>query len=255
MCGRYVLKANTQKLAETFQADAGGLPSEIEAYNVAPGSFMPIVTLSSNGQHQHGRNQVPRTPTQSNPHDRTLTLSRWGLVPYWAKDEKRAYSMINARSESLVEKPSFREAFYQRRCIVPANGFYEWKATGGTGRKTADANTGKQPYYIHPYSDSWMAMAGLYERWRSPDGTTLQTFTIITTPATSQLEPLHDRMPALLTPAEVEIWMDPLAKEPDRLLKVLHPFRAESLLIDAVSKEVNNSRNQGAHLIQPSTLF
>lgn len=234
MCGRYVLKANTQKLAETFQADPGNLPPEIEAYNVAPGSYMPVVLEKSEP-----------------PTSRGLVLYRWGLVPHWAKDEKMAYSMINARSETLIEKPSFRDAFYKRRCVVPANGFYEWKATGNNRRD----GTGKQPYYIHTLSESWMAMAGLCEQWLAPDGTKLQTFTIITTSATSQLAQLHDRMPALLTPEEIDIWLDPSVKDPAALLEVLHPFQAESLHFDAVSTEVNNSRNQGAHLIQPSTLF
>lgn len=221
MCGRYVLKAAIKELTEKYGAVPDGFFAFEPVYNVAPTLNMPVISRPEN--------------------ETKISLYRWGLIPSWAKDARTGYSMINARSESLTEKKSYTRPFRNQRCIVPANGFYEWKTVNGK----------KIPYYITLSDPRLMSFAGLYEHWKDPEGKTVSSFTIITTPAADAMEPLHDRMPALLLEEEINDWLNPANSDTGQLQDLLHPYPSDDIKFMQVSAEVNNVRNQGASLIDP----
>jgi putative SOS response-associated peptidase YedK len=170
MCGRFVLYSDQFSLAQRFEVEA--LPELHPRYNVAPTQSIPIVREESG--------------------KRRFALARWGLIPHWAKDEKIGYHTINARAETVTSKPAFRNAFKYRRCLIPADGFYEWAVVPGS--KT------KQPWFIALRDREPMAFAGLWERWRSPEGEDLESCSIIVTDANDLMRPIHDRMPVVLAP-------------------------------------------------------
>jgi putative SOS response-associated peptidase YedK len=175
---------------------------------------------------------------------RILAPFKWGLVPAWAK-EATARGMINARSETISEKPSFREAFKKRRCIIPASGFYEWQAARGKG-------TAKQPFYFYLNEREVFGFAGLWEEWLDKTtGELLETCTIITTQANEVLKPVHDRMPVILHREDYEEWLDKNVKDTARLEKVLAPYPADEMISHAVSRSVNVPDNDSAELIVP----
>jgi putative SOS response-associated peptidase YedK len=204
MCGRYTLTS-----FDNLQVELGlAAPPELAAprYNIAPGQMVPVV--------------------QNRP-ERTLTAVRWGLVPYWADDPRIGNRMINARSESVTEKPAFRNALSRRRCLVVADGFYEWQrpalpsgSAAGHGRSTARGET-KIPHYIHRRSGAPFGMAGLWERWKAPDGNWLETCTILTCDANALMAPLHARMPLILDRASYDLWLDPAPLPPEALAPLL----------------------------------
>ncbi|MBX0330431.1 SOS response-associated peptidase [Oscillochloris sp. ZM17-4] len=219
MCGRYTLRASGGQVAEQFGlADA---PQLAPRYNIAPTQLVPVVRAGAEG--------------------RELALLRWGLVPFWAKDLAIGAKMINARSETVAEKPAFRAALRQRRCLILADGFYEWQATPG----------GKQPFYFRVGDGAPFAMAGLWESWRGPDDATVQTCTILTTRANPLLAPLHDRMPVILPPDEYRLWLDPSLREAGPLEHLFDPFPAEDMDAYPVGKDVNRVANDSAALIAP----
>jgi putative SOS response-associated peptidase YedK len=193
------------------------------SYNVAPTDFQPIVRLDRDGQ-------------------RELTVMRWGLVPCWAKDLKIAFSTINAKSETVTTSPTFREAMKRRRCLVPAEWFYEWQKTGA---KT------KQPYAIALRDDSPFAFAGLWERWKDKaKDQVLETYTLLTTDPNELLEPIHNRMPVILSPKDYQRWLEP--GEPTHLpTDLLKPYPAEEMKVWKVGNAVGNVRNNGPELILP----
>ena len=162
MCGRFVLEISLDQLMKVYRLSS--IPNLSPRYNIAPSQQIAVVR-------------------QQNGSDRELTLMQWGLVPSWSKDRAIGYKMINARSETVHEKPSFKQAFHARRCIIPASGFYEWEKSGGE----------KNPHYIHFRDGKVMSLAGLWERWTSPDGEELHTCTILTTTANGLINTLHDR--------------------------------------------------------------
>ena len=221
MCGRYVLKSSLQQLKEKYGAVPEGTYSLDANYNVAPSTDMPVVVQKENR--------------------RILDRYRWGLIPFWAKEENTGYSMINARSESLSSKKSFSKPFASRRCVVPANGFYEWMRSGGE----------KVPHYITQKSSDIMNFAGLYETWKSGEGKTVQSFTIITTAANNTVSELHDRMPAMLLDNEMAEWLDPSNHDTKALGDLLRPWPEDDIQFHRVGKEVNNARNKGEQLIHP----
>lgn len=221
MCGRYALKETLEHLMSVYGAVPDGFFELNPVYNAAPSFDLPVVIQDD--------------------HERVIGLRRWGLLPGWAKDEKLAYSLINARAETIDRKPSFREAFKKRRCVVPVSGFYEWK-------KTPD---GKVPHYISPTGDAPFSLAGLHEHWTSPEGKAINTFTIITTGANSVMRSLHDRMPAILSGKEVDLWLDPQNRDTAVLQDLLRPAPDDGITFFPVSSEVNSPRNQGAELIEP----
>lgn len=212
MCGRYTIHSSFQVIADLFEVESG--PALVPRYNVAPTQDVPVVRLD---QEQH----------------RELVMMRWGLVPYWAKDPKIGNSLINARSESVSEKPAFRNAFQRRRCLVVADGFFEWKKTGAS----------KQPYWIHLKSGEPFALAGLWEYWKAEDGSkAITSCTIVTTAANEFLYDLHDRMPVILPKESHSAWLDPQNDEPD-LKSLLKPYDGSLMAADPVSSVVNSPRN------------
>jgi len=226
MCGRFSLSVNPKAIAEQFGLEPGAMGMLAPRYNIAPTQPVAVVRLAP------GR----RT--------RQWTHLQWGLVPSWAKDPTIGQRMINARAETLAEKPSFRSALKWRRCLVPASGFYEW-------RKGPD---GKVPYHIHRRDHGPLAFAGLWEHWIGQDGSELETCVIVTTAANEMMTPLHARMPVILPPEEYSLWLDPAVDKPGPLAPLLAPRDWSDMQADAVSTYVNNARNEGPQCIEPSGL-
>lgn len=228
MCGRYVSVRTPQELADVFQADLDVDPLA-PSYNVAPTNDVYAVV-------QDGAGVRP-----------VVRSFRWGLVPSWATDVKVGSRMINARAETLPEKPSFKSLFRGRRLIVPMEGFYEWQAVPGA--------KARQPVYIHRHDGGLLAAAGLWTAWRDktagPDAPWLHTLTVVTTAANTTIGPIHDRMPVFLDSSEWESWLDPDNHDLAELQALLDPAPEALLAIDPVSTEVNNVRNKGPELIAP----
>ncbi|MCH7555450.1 MAG: SOS response-associated peptidase [Proteobacteria bacterium] len=221
MCGRFTLRTPAADLAEIFAVDAR--PNLAARYNIAPGQDILVVRAGS------GEGAA-----------REFAMPRWGLVPHWAKDPARAARMINARAESLAEKPSFRDAYRRRRCLVAADGFYEWrKAPDGT----------RQPYHIRLADGAPFAIAGLWESWSAPGAETLETCALITTEANLTVEPIHHRMPVILPPAAYQCWLD-ARSSPDALDALLRPYAPDDLVALAVASRVNNARHDDAACLE-----
>ena len=224
MCGRFALMTSTEQLAMQFdvpETAVNALPPSVPRYNIAPTQPVAAIRLAENGQ-------------------REFTFFRWGLVPSWAKDLNIGSRMINARSETVAEKPSFRTAFKRRRCLIPADGFYEWQKQG----------SGKQPMFIRPVAERPFALAGLWEVWRDPDGSVLQTCTILTTTPNELMAPIHNRMPVIVEPEDFDLWLNP-EPNPEQGLHLLRPYPAEKMTAYPVSTTVNNPRNDVPDCIQP----
>jgi putative SOS response-associated peptidase YedK len=220
MCGRFALYSDPFALAKRFQAEA---PPELRPrYNVAPTQNIPIVREES-GQ-------------------RRFALARWGLILHWAKDTKIGYHTINARAETVAEKPAFRNAFRHRRCLIPADGFYEWQVMPGSKIK--------QPWFIVLRDREPMAFAGLWERWRSPEGEDLESCSIIVTDANELMRPIHDRMPVILAPADWDAWLEVDAKDAGGLQILLKPYPAQSMAAWPVSTKVNSPRNDSMECLE-----
>lgn len=232
MCGRYVSATPPDQIAAYFGADALGETLVEPNYNVAPTTQVSVV-------------YEPR-PTDDQPESlRTLDLFKWGLIPFWAKDEKIGNRMINARSETAAEKNSFKRSLASRRCIIPADGFYEWK-------KLPDSKT-KLPMYITRNDGAPFAFAGLHDSWRGPerDLDPVRSCTILTTTANDKMADVHDRMPVMLPPSVWDEWLDPANDDVEALARLFVPSPPELISLTPVSTAVNSSRNRGAHLIEP----
>ena len=222
MCGRFTLRTPAHRLAEAFGVDA--LPNLAPRYNIAPTQDVVAIRHADDG--------------------RELTMLRWGLIPGWAKDPAIGARMINARAETVAEKPSFRAAFRQRRCLVAADGFYEW-------RKTAEApKAPKQPYYIRLASGEPFAIAGLWERWRDPAGETVESCTLITTEANPELASIHHRMPVILAPADYDAWLEPHPASAAALHDLLRPYPGAEMVAFPIGRHVNNVRNDDPACIE-----
>ena len=226
MCGRFALRAPANALANLF--DLPEEPVLVPRYNIAPTQPVGLVRLHS------------ATAT------RTWALALWGLIPSWAKDPSMGARMINARSETVSEKPSFRAAFRRRRCLIPAPGFYECQKLGKA----------KQPYFIGMADDQPFALAGLWEYWEGSDGSALESCTILTTTPNELMEPIHNRMPVILEPNDYDQWLgtgrDADRKEQAELQHLLRPFPADKMRAYPISTYVNNPRNEGADCIAPA---
>jgi putative SOS response-associated peptidase YedK len=220
MCGRYTLVTPAKKLAEEFSLDASSvdLPPN---YNVAPTQGVAAV-LSEGGE-------------------RRLEILRWGLIPPWADDPQIGSRMINARAETAPEKPSFRKAFRERRCLIPADGFYEWKRTNGS----------KQPYYIHMKDERSFAFAGLWESWNDNSGPAIRSCTILTTGPNALVAGVHNRMPVILPAGSYDAWLDPEA-ERDELAALLAPYPEDEMEAYPVSRFVNSPSNNDPRCIEPA---
>jgi putative SOS response-associated peptidase YedK len=173
---------------------------------------------------------------------RELSLLRWGLVPSWAKDVKIGASLINARADTIASKPAFRSAFKRRRCLIPADGFFEWKK--GEGKV-------KQPFYIRLKKDYPFAFAGLWEHWEGPNNSAIDSCTIVTTDANDTLRPLHDRMPVILHEGDYDRWLETKTDDPTQLCELLKPYPPEELIAFPISTLVNNARNESPQCIEP----
>lgn len=231
MCGRYATTRTSASLNDAFGAELADSFVELEAdFNMAPTKLAPLVIAR---------------PSDDGPPTRELLTAKWGLVPSWAKDPSIGNRMINARSETVADKPAFKKAFGKRRALVPADGYYEWYAR-------EDPKAKKQPFYITPKDRSVLAMAGLYEFWRDEEAEEwLITYTILTTTAPDDLGHLHDRTPMMLEPDAFDAWLDPSPRSTDELLGLLLPAAPGRLDAWPVSLAVNNVRNNGPELIEP----
>lgn len=227
MCGRFTLRASTSALAEQF----GALAVDIFAprFNVAPSQPVLVVRLHPDAA----------------PPQKELIPVRWGLIPGWARDPAIGNRTINARSETVADKPAFRAAFRRRRCLVPADGFFEWRR-GKT----------KQPFFIEMLDQRPFAMAGLWESWEGSNHSLIESCTILTTIPNALMEPIHDRMPVILPPECYDEWLDPSLSDPESLKHLLVPFDAEQMKACPVSTYVNRPTNEGPECIAPiPTLF
>lgn len=213
MCGRFRLGKGREAIKKYFGAE-----TDVEwepRYNVAPGQNVATVR------------QDASTPV------RHLSLMRWGLIPFWAKEAAIGYKMINARSETIAEKPAFREALKSRRCLIPADGFYEWKKLEKT----------KQPYCFSVGDEGIFAFAGIWDRWKSPEGQIIETCSILTTSANELVRDVHDRMPVILPPEAFDLWLDPGFTNRDGVLELLKPIAASAMKKHPVSTRVNSVKN------------
>ncbi|TDL80210.1 SOS response-associated peptidase [Peribacillus frigoritolerans] len=221
MCGRYTLFAEYADLVDRFQIGAAIEEDEyVYSYNIAP-SHEVLSVINDGTQNRMG-------------------FLKWGLIPPFAKDEKIGYKTINARAETLADKPSFRNAFRKKRCLVLADSFYEWKRQAG----------GKTPMRIKLKTGEPFGMAGLWETWKSPTGKTIYSCTVITTEPNKLMSSIHDRMPVILKPEDEARWLDPSIHDPDDLHPFLKPFDETQMEAFEVSSEVNSPKNNGVHLIR-----
>lgn len=223
MCGRFTQHHLIDEIIERFEV------AEVEyepepRYNIAPTQTVAAIIQN---------------------HERALVGLQWGLIPFWAKDPKIASQLINARAETLAEKPSFKNALSKRRCLIPCDGFYEWKKQKG----------GNQPYYIRRRDGGLFAFAGLWEEWKAPDGEVKQTCTIITTEPNELMATIHHRMPVILKPQHEAEWLDPAAHYAPALTQLLLAYPDGELEMIPVSRAVNSPGHDDPSLIQPTNLF
>ncbi|MCG7407586.1 SOS response-associated peptidase [Paenibacillus sp. ACRRX] len=231
MCGRYTLTITWEELLIYYELEEGpSIPCHQPRYNIAPGQTAPALI--------HDGEKLKAGPL------------RWGLIPSWAKDDKMGWRTINARAETLLEKPAFRQPFQRKRCLIPADSFYEWKlAPDGK----------KQPLRIVPANGGLFSMAGLYDTWRNEQGEKISTFTVVTTTPNRAMEQVHDRMPVILGPEEAVIWLDRSVEEVDKLQRLLKPCPPEWLEMYAVDTKVGSVKNDSPECItaisDPPLLF
>ncbi|MEP6900995.1 MAG: SOS response-associated peptidase [Actinomycetota bacterium] len=224
MCGRFTSKAKPEQIEKEFKV--GKLNPKLfePRFNIAPTQIINAI-LETGGE-------------------RIVSGLKWGLIPAWAKDDSIGSKMINARAETLAEKPSFKNAFRSRRCIIPASGFYEWSKT---------SKGPKQPFYFYLKDKDVFGFAGLWEKWLDKEaGELIETCTIITTEANKVLEPVHDRMPVILKPKDYDQWLDEKEKDTERLQNLLVPYSASEMASHAVSRAVNSPTSDSPELIENS---
>jgi putative SOS response-associated peptidase YedK len=222
MCGRFVL-GDTDAIYLRYKIIVSeDIKKEIKPrYNIAPSQYVPIIY-------------------QDKKQENKIEMMRWGLVPFWAKDPKIGFKMINARADTVAKKPSFKNLLKSKRCIVPSTGFYEWKKTV----------KGKIPYYIGLENNEIFALAGLYDIWKDTEGKEHKTFTIITTEPNNILSSIHIRMPVILQQKFEDLWLDNTAQDTISIIQILKPFSDDNMKAYIVSKEVNNPRNDKPQLIE-----
>ena len=221
MCGRFTLTHPDQDLA--LQFDLPEIPDLQPRYNIAPTQPVAAVRVA------------PESAV------RELALLHWGLIPFWAKDPKIGSRMINARSETAAEKPAFRAAFRRRRCLVVADGFYEWQKLNG----------GKQPFYIRLHDGKPFAFAGLWEHWEGPDGAVIESCTLLTTEPNDVIRPLHNRMPVILQARDYDLWLDAEVQQAEQLQPLLGPYLPGDMEAYPVSRWVNSPPNDDPRCIEP----
>jgi putative SOS response-associated peptidase YedK len=219
MCGRFALYTDPIALAKKFQTE--NLLDLLPSYNVAPSQTIPII-----------RNEEGR---------RLFAMARWGLIPSWAKDSKIGYNTINARADTVAEKPSFRSAFQHRRCLIPADGYFEWQEIAG--------NKTKQPWCISLKSQEPMALAGLWEHWQGSDGSEIESCTIVVTAGNELMQPIHDRMPVIIPSENWDAWLDNANTNKQGLQTLLAQYPADEMRAWQVSTQVNSPRHNDKNCI------
>ncbi len=218
MCGRFTLLTSPEELSQQFGLSE--IPDLSPRYNIAPTQQVAAVRTAEKGQ-------------------RELVLLRWGLIPSWADSPAIGVRLLNARAETVADKPSFRSALKQRRCLIPADGFFEWQSVQGR----------KRPYYFREKAGRPLAFAGLWEHWER-GGQAIHSCTIITTEANAVVKSLHDRMPVILLPDAYALWLDRTVQRPEQLVPLLRPFPAEEMIVYPVSLRVNSPRNDDSGCVQ-----
>jgi putative SOS response-associated peptidase YedK len=227
MCGRARLSSDVSEIKIRFAIPpTRPTPNLAPSWNIAPTDPLPVVGFNPKDQ------------------ERALNVMRWGLVPFWAKDIKVGFANINAKAEGIENKPAFREAFRQRRCLVPVDNFYEWKKTG----------TGKQPYAIALADRQIVALAGLWETWRSPAGEWIRSFAMVTTEPNELCAELHNRMPVVLAPEAWPVWLGEEPADVPELKALLVPYPSEDMVAWPVNTRVGNVKNNDASLVEPVVL-
>jgi putative SOS response-associated peptidase YedK len=221
MCGRFTQFHSAKAIAKAFQLSE--VPELAPHYNIAPTQTIAVVLQPA-----------PKS-------ERQFRFFRWGLIPSWSKDPAIGARLINARAETVAEKPAFRSAFRHRRCLIPADGFYEWQRQDGQ----------KQPFYFHLQDHQPFAFAGLWEHWQGPEGEDIETCTILTITANELLGPVHDRMPVILSPEAYNTWVDPELQTASQLQPLLCPYPAEQMVAYPVSRAVNRTSFDDPDCIQP----
>lgn len=223
MCGRFTLTVDPSEMEDTF--DKFSFPKKFAPrYNIAPSQ--PVLAIPNDAKNK-------------------ADFFVWGLIPSWSKDPSIGNKLINARGETIAEKPSFRGGFKYKRCLIPADGFYEWKAQSGAKTKI--------PYFIHMKNSKPFAFAGLWDEWQSPDGGAVRTCTIITTEPNELMSALHNRMPVILNSDDFDQWLDPAPQTPDHLLHLIKPFPADKMSAYPVSTLVNKPDNDRPECIVPAS--
>ncbi|HTF25888.1 MAG TPA: SOS response-associated peptidase [Candidatus Limnocylindria bacterium] len=225
MCNRYRLTHSKQYLAERFQA-ADAEFEDRPRYNIAP--TQPVLTV----RREHGQKV------------RHFTTMRWGLIPSWAKDMSIGNKTLNARSETVTTTPAFRDSILSKRCLIPADGFYEWRKMGSV----------KQPYCFEVGEGEVFALAGLWDQWTSPDGEIIESCTILTTTPNSLVADLHDRMPVIVPPDKYNLWLDPDVTDFKAICDILKPYDAMAMRLYPVNRKLNNSNNDDAESASPVIL-
>lgn len=218
MCGRFTQRTDPKRIARQFGVE--DVPELGSRYNIAPTQEILSVSETEDG--------------------REMAFYKWGLVPSWARDTSMGARLINARSETVREKPAFRQAFKQRRCIIPADGFYEWQRTEGR----------KQPFFFQMRDESPFGFAGLWEQWKGEEGLVINSCTILTTAANEVLRPVRDRMPVILHPDDYSLWLDHDVRKLEMVEDLLRPYPADEMASYPVSTLINSPRSQGERLIE-----
>jgi putative SOS response-associated peptidase YedK len=221
MCGRFTLHAPESLIREVFHLEQTALLGLQRRFNIAPSQQVPIIRAS--GTH------------------RKMLMARWGLVPHWSKEPKTEYSTINARIESVTEKPAYRTAFKRQRCLIPADGFYEWKRVNGN----------KMPHYIRMRDGDVFALAGLWDRWEG-DGEVLESCSIIVMPANEVMKSLHERMPAIIAPAHYDLWLDSRITDKTEIMDYLSSAPSSQLVTYPISPWVNSPKHDDPRCIRPA---
>ena len=222
MCGRFTLHTSATKIEEAFHLPDNSALELKPRYNITPSQDVPIIRDTDAGCE--------------------MVMARWGLIPSWSKESKSKYSTINARIESVAEKPTYRTAFKRQRCLIPADGFYEWKVVNGN----------KVPHHIRMRDRSIFAFAGLWDRWEGEDES-IESCTIIVMPSNEVMRPIHERMPAIIAPAHYDLWLDPRITDKQEILQHLSSAPSSQLTAYPVSTWVNSPRNNDERCMQPAT--
>ena len=219
MCGRYTLHKKADEIAKHY--NIATVPELRDNYNVAPGHIMPVITEDDKGA-------------------KHLELMKWGLVPFWAKDPKIGYKLINARDDSIFSKPMWRNVILRKRCLIPADGFYEW---------LAQPKLPKQPYFIYPKHEDIFSFAGVWDSWKDIEGKEWKTYSIITTTPNKEMTKIHSRMPIILEPDQESSWLAPDKTSREDIEPFMHPYKDNGLEMYKVSSDVNSTANNDEHLI------